>query len=273
MSWYHEMKASKKRQKIKLSQKHAELSYWESVLCDTRDLFHAYDMELADFLRQLELAEGEIKAEELEELEEKSLAKIEKKKSFKERISDQDFKEPERIEQNSSCPPWMKKAFKAIALKTHPDKVLFRDDLSELEKEALIKKYSAAADAMASSSGITLLEIAQSLEIELDVAIPEQINMLENKVDKIKKEIQDYHTMVSWSWGENEGNIDVRANLLVYVRNYLKKPALKIERLKDFIKKYENEESLVVKNRNINKIPSRPIGSRPGPGISQLRKK
>jgi len=267
------MKTSKKRQRIKLNQKHSELSYWAGVLNDTKDLFHAYDMELTDFLNQLEIAAGEIDPKELEDIEEKSLIKPEKEKSFEEKTTEQNFEEPERVEQNSSCPSWMKKAFKAIALKTHPDKVLFRKDLSEYEKESLIKKYAAAADAMASSSGISLLEIAQSLGVDLEISVPEQLLMLENKLEKTKKEIQDYQSMVSWSWGENEGNLDIRANLLVYVRNYLRKPVLKIDLLKELIKKYENEESLVVKNKTRNKIPSRRPGTRPGPRISQLRKK
>ena len=167
----------------------------------------------------------------------------------------------------------MKKAFKAIALKTHPDKVLFRKDLSESEKKELIEKYSEAAAAMANSSKISLLEIAQSLGIEVEIEVKDQLKMMENKLSKIKKEIQDYHSMVSWSWGENEGNIDVRVNLVVFVRDYLKKPNLQVEYIKKFIEKYENDESLIEKKKNRDKIPSRRPGTRPGPRISQLRKK
>ena len=269
------MKASNKREKIKLSQKYSEMNFWKSSLEDIKDLFHAYDIELSDFLQQLEFAVGESVKSPTEETsiinrEEKEdpQAKLENPQSCKE-----SFEEKEREVYNNSAPSWMKKAFKAIAIKTHPDKVLFRDDLSESQKEDLVKKYAAAADAIASSSGIALLEISKSLDIELDLSPKEQIDMLENKIKKIKSEINDHKAMVSWSWGESEGDLSTRTNLIVYVRSYLKKPVLNASTIKTLIEKYENGETLFEKNNKRDKILKRKVGTHPHPSIGKMRKK
>jgi len=270
------MKATTKRDKIKLSQKYSEMNFWLSSLKDTKELFHAYDIELSDFLQQLEIAVGESKALDSEniESEEKAISTPREKENFKKiENNEESFEESERKVQNKSCPSWMKKAFKAIAIKTHPDKVLFREDLSEFQKEELIKKYSLAAEAISLSSGISLLEIAQSLDIELDLSAKEQILMLKNKIKKLKSEIDDHQSMVSWNWGENEGNISARVNLIVYVRSFLKKSNLNADLLKKFVERYENDEKLFEKNNNRDKILPRKIGTRPHPRISKLRKK
>jgi len=270
------MKASTKREKIKLNQKYSEMNFWLSSLEDTRELFHAYDLELSDFLQKLESAvgESEIKEEkpETKELtvfkEEENSEKYEKKTYSKE-----SFEDTEHAIDNKSCPPWMKKAFKAIALKTHPDKVLFRKDLSEDQKEELVKKYALAAEAVSNSSGISLLEIANSLGVELDLSPKEQISMIESKIKKIKSEITDHQNMVSWAWGENEGNLDIRVNLVVYTRGFLKKVPLNTDLIKSFIAKYENDESLFEKSAKRDRIIKRKVGNRPQPSISKLRKK
>ena len=274
------MKTSKKRTKIKLNQKYAELSYLSSVFEDTKDLFYAYDLELTDFLNQLDEVLDEVEDSKAEEsdLEESLIKKSEApqerfENAQKEPSKENSFEDLENEIVNNFAPPWMKKAFKAIALKTHPDKVLFRDDLSDIEKNSMVEKYTEAAKAMASSSGISLLEIAQSLDIELDLSPREQISMLENKIKKVQNQIKDYNSMVSWSWGENEGNLGVRANLIVFVRNHLSKSPLSAEFLKGSIKKFESGIGLFEKSKNRNKILKRPVGTRPHPRISTLRKK
>ena len=278
------MKASSVREKIKLSKKYSELSYWRSICSDTKELFFAYDAELADFLNQAaEAINGPSIPEEhsiKDDKKEDSLIKFEEKNEeeiFENcRSSDQDTEKESFVEEvieNKKAPEWMKKAFKSIALKTHPDKVLHRNDISDIEKEELVKKYSEAAKAMSTLSGVSLIEIAQSLGIDLDLNPKQQILMIENKVEKIKKEVEEYQQMISWSWGENEGNLDVRSNLFLHVLNHLKMQPIEINHIKKMIEKFENGDKLVEKINRRNKISNRRVGQRPVPGISRSRKK
>jgi len=279
------MKASSVRERIKLSKKYSELSYWRSICSDTKELFFAYDAELADFLNQAaEVINGSDLTKENSSSssneKEDSLIKFEEKneeeifenfKSYEQETEKENS--VEEIIENKKAPDWMKKAFKSIALKTHPDKVQHRDDISDIEKEELINKYSEAAKAMSSLSGISLIEIAQSLGIELDLNPKQQILMIENKVEKIKKEVEEYQQMISWSWGENEGNLDTRSNLFLHVLNHLQMKPIEISQIKKMIEKFENGDNLVEKINRRDKISNRRVGQRPVPGISRSRKK
>jgi len=271
------MKATNIREKIKLNKKYTELNYWKSIFEDTQELFHAYDIELADFVNQVSNIVNENEASSVEICDEENLVKFEEQKQDNQhQNSYEETRSEESLEhdlENKKAPDWMKKAFKAIALKTHPDKVLYRDDLSEKEKEHLVKTYSRAADAVASLSGISLIEIAQSLGIELDLSPKQQILMLENKIEKIKKEVQNHQQMISWSWGENEGNIEIRANLFLHVLSHLKIEPIPIEKLKSMIEKFEKGDNLVEKTDSRDKILKRKVGQRPAPGIGRMRKK
>ena len=279
------MKAASVRDKIKLNKKYTELTYWKSILGDTQELFYAYDLELADFVNQVADTFGEktnlnAEASSNKDLKEESLVKfeekIENKKSDYARNSCEEDLHEERFEldlENKKAPSWMKKAFKAIALKTHPDKVIHREDLSAKEKAELVKIYSQAADAVASSSGISLIEIAQSLDIEIELSPKQQILMLENKIDKIKKEVESHQQMISWSWGENEGNVEIRANLFLHVLSHLKMDPIPMDKLKKMIEKFESGDNLVEKLASRDKILKRKVGQRPAPGIGRTRKK
>lgn len=278
------MKASSVREKIKLSKKYSELSYWRSICSDTKELFFAYDAELADFLNQAaEVINGPSTPEESSiENSKKEDSLIKFKEKNEEKIfencgsSEQDAQKKDPVEEvieNKKAPDWMKKAFKSIALKTHPDKVLHRNDISDIEKEELVKKYSEAAKAMSVLSGVSLIEIAQSLNIDLDLNPKQQILMIENKLEKIKKEVEKYQQMISWSWGENEGNLDVRSNLFLHVLNHLKMQPIEISQIKKMIEKFENGDKLVEKINRRDKILNRRVGQRPAPGISRSRKK
>ena len=79
--------------------------------------------------------------------------------------------------------------------------------------------------------------------------------------------------MVSWSWGESEGDLSTRTNLIVYVRSYLKKPVLNASTIKTLIEKYENGETLFEKNNKRDKILKRKVGTHPHPSIGKMRKK
>jgi hypothetical protein len=278
------MKASSVREKIKLSKKYSELSYWRNICSDTKELFLAYDAELADFLNQAaEVINGPSTLEESSiENSKKEDSLIKFKEKNEERIfencesSEQDTQKEDPVEEvieNKKAPDWMKKAFKSIALKTHPDKVLHRNDISDIEKEELVKKYSEAAKAMSVLSGVSIIEIAQSLNIDLDLNPKQQILMIENKLEKIKKEVEKYQQMISWSWGENEGNLDVRSNLFLHVLNHLKMQPIEISQIKKMIEKFENGDKLVEKINRRDKILNRRVGQRPAPGISRSRKK
>ena len=265
---------SQKRKKSKLNQKYSELNYWKSIKEEVSDLFSLYDLELSNVIDSLS-------GKEHVESEETGLSVIEEEKP-EPQSKNEEFDSTEDVVdtalENKNVPAWMKKAFKAIAIKTHPDKVLVRNDISENQKQELLEYYAAAANAIAEVNRLELIEIARALDVEIEIDYEEQIKMLENKIVKIKKEIAGYQTMASWHWGESEGNINVRTNLVIQVMNYLNLRVPGIEEIKKKILKFEGldveeKEEELKKTKDKNRFKKRKVGTRPGPSIGSQRKK
>ena len=108
-----------------------------------------------------------------------------------------------------NAPDWVKKAFRKLALKTHPDKVRGSSRESDL-----IDLYSEANSAIEEKDYDRFSEICADLGIQVQVDPEEELrNNLERQV-KLKHSLKDIESSLPWVWGESYGMLEVRKQLI-----------------------------------------------------------
>jgi len=92
--------------------------------------------------------------------------------------------------------------FKKIALKTHPDRLNDKDDD---DAEYLIELYKEAANAAEIGDGMSLLEIAYELDINVKINPKKEIKWLNKKIESIYESIEEMKSTAEWIWGHSDG--------------------------------------------------------------------
>ena len=288
------LRVAKKRSKSQINRLLSELRYYRELRAETEELFIEYDAELNSVLEditsiveppssnsdssdsntQLALSKND-NSEENQSTP--STSTEEDKKENSENKNEDSVAEEGKL--SDKAPLWMKSLFKKIAIESHPDKVQNRDDLSEFEKNERSVLYKKASNAISSLDKMKLLEVGYSLGISPDLSEREQKNIISVAVEEEKMVISSSYELVSWIWGENFGKIDIRSNLLVYVRKELGLPGVSIEIIREYVTAFENDEDLsCFKNKytsdkiKINKRKYRKVGERPAPSFVKSRK-
>jgi hypothetical protein len=93
----------------------------------------------------------------------------------------------------------LKKVFRKIAAKTHPDK-LARSSLTAPEKTKRIKMFKKAKNAFNNHDWYTLYQIALELGIELPEPSSDQIMWLEGDIKRVRTEIAHLQNLTAWHW-------------------------------------------------------------------------
>ena len=93
--------------------------------------------------------------------------------------------------------PQVKKMFRKIALKSHPDRLM---GMSEHEVEEKKSLYQKAAAAFEEGDLATLSEIANKLKIDQPEFSALNFKELENKIKSLKKEIDIIQSTLIWKW-------------------------------------------------------------------------
>ena len=91
-----------------------------------------------------------------------------------------------------------KHAFRKIALKIHPDKIIHLEGPVEYEEK--IKLYQKAQAAHDDDEVIILVDIMNSLGIHPPEVSEIDLINTENKIRSIKKEIERIHSTLVWRW-------------------------------------------------------------------------
>ncbi len=93
--------------------------------------------------------------------------------------------------------PNLKAAFKKIASKIHPDKLVRFSDFEKKYKTSLFEK---ARMAFQKSDYYGIVEIAESLGIDLPPPTEKQIKLMKEKNKEIEKETKTLKNSVVWAW-------------------------------------------------------------------------
>jgi len=96
----------------------------------------------------------------------------------------------------------VKKLFRKIALKIHPDKL--GSELSKNEKQIKIDMFLMAQKALLENDIIILSDIAINLEIELPNISKIEIKKTEKEISDIKKQLNDIESKLVWKWFATE---------------------------------------------------------------------
>ena len=99
---------------------------------------------------------------------------------------------PQENETVESQPEDLKKIWRQIAMKTHPDKTGGDPRLTEL--------YKKASDAYNEKKYDEIIEVAIELGLELENMSDEVTKLLEKRVEELEKKLQGLQLNVLWEW-------------------------------------------------------------------------
>lgn len=115
---------------------------------------------------------------------------------------------------SANAPPWMKKLYKQIAMKTHPDKISHLD-ISPYEKAEYQRLFDTAKQAVQDSNGADLVYAAEVLDIEPDISSTLRISLLASRGENLKAQIHKIYKAPSWLWCESHNQPDIRKKILL----------------------------------------------------------
>ena len=111
--------------------------------------------------------------------------------------SREDVKEIE----NSSRPEEIRKLFKQIATKTHPDKF---SNAKNAEKALNMQVFLQAKSAAEDNNYFKLQQIAQRLGLELPEITQKQIKLMEKEAKRLRIKLKRLQKTVAWVWFDQE---------------------------------------------------------------------
>ena len=159
-----------------------------------------------------------------------------------------DFNIPERDEEDprheienssASAPAWMKKAYKQIAMKTHPDRLAQDDSLSPYQLAEHKRLFETAKVAIQEQNGGDIAYVAEQLNIDAGIPSTMRISLLFARAEKIKEKILKIYKTPSWLWGESHGNRVVRKRILETYCSVFKYQNANSESIDKFLDKLE----------------------------------
>jgi hypothetical protein len=178
-------------------------------------------------------------------------------------------KEEESNDTQSDRPSWAKKAYRKIALLTHPDKIMQDQSTTDAQKDRLLVLYREATNAYQEGKYDLLAEIAAELDIDLDLPEIEREIALEKKIKSLRDEMQSVMKSVSWVWGNSFGDIDLRVRVLKRCCQIIKMNAPDDLTLVSIVRELESQPEFDIVDRlgAVRRIKSggdrRKVGTRP----------
>jgi len=147
--------------------------------------------------------------------------------------------------------PEVKKIFRKIAVKTHPDKL----DKADPDYESLTEAYINASKAAASNDFDELVQIAIDLDISIDIDYEIQIRAIEKMAQKVEKQIGDFKSGVQYAWAIAQNENIKKEMLRIFIQNLNEAPEDQlIDEIIDWIKHGASSGSSYV-----SRDPSRPV--------------
>ena len=138
---------------------------------------------------------------------------------------------------SSSAPAWMKKAYKQIAMKTHPDRIAQDKSLSPYEIAEYKRLFETAKNAIQEQNGGDLAYVAEQLNINSGIPATMRISLLYARAEKTKAKIDKIYRSPQWAWGEAHGNRKNQQRIIGLYCKLFKYKALDQESLDKFLDK------------------------------------
>ena len=249
--------------KLKINSLIRERRYLQDTLAEMQELFAIYDSELSSIIS--DLCELELDNYFLHKKEEEIIRETLEVENI-----------PEEIDDLETAPKWVKKIYRKIALKSHPDKVQHLK-ISEEEKKHLEESFKNAFNCLKEEKYEDLLTIALDLEIDIDTLGEDQIIILEESIKKTRNEIHEIQNLAPWTWGTIPNtDIHKKINLILFVWENLKLSTISKEQVEIYFSYYSEhgnskkwrEEILA----NKKKPNQKGLGKRPHKRLSQKRR-
>lgn len=133
--------------------------------------------------------------------------------------SDFEIEEEERepTEVNNDVP--LKKLFRKVVVKCHPDKL--REDISEAERERLLNLYERAVVAHDESNWALMVVVAIKLDVELPEEANEKILEIKEETERLEQKINLTTGSIAWQWYHSDG--EAKDKLVEMYLNILQK--------------------------------------------------
>tara|TARA_R110002012_G_scaffold139281_2_gene296511 strand:+ start:269 stop:940 length:672 start_codon:yes stop_codon:yes gene_type:complete len=165
-----------------------------------------------------EILEGAMSDPDQKQKKKSNMSKAAKKAKGIEEPPPQEEKLPDlKIAQKDAQPESVKKIYRAIAIKSHPDKMVGLSEDVVAEKETLFKN---AKSAIEKNDFLGLYDIARELGIEVPDPEEGQIEMLKKTIDSTSKSIEQLKETTAWQW-QKEKDPDQKEALLVRYMQYV----------------------------------------------------
>ncbi len=179
-----------------------KLSALESELDISRQILQTVTKEVGQMFDDKYFSERRVGEDEADEAEEDKPI-TEYQENEEQTVSSEDEEESEEqpkqeIEQEKiEKDPKVKKLFKKIAAKIHPDKI---ENLEGFEKDKKTSLYKKAVMAMEKNDIVLLADVALELDMEVPEISSEKLKETENKIIAIKKELHHIESTYVWQW-------------------------------------------------------------------------
>lgn len=175
---------------------------------------------LVEDLKDIEAANSEIKdsfMKSLSDIDETGILQTEQMDNMADEWA-RSIKDLEDLEKESTKHPDFKSLFRKVVIKCHPDKL--STDLTESEFNEYKNIYEDVVEANETEDWAKLIRCAIKLEIELPESAYNQIESIENSINKLKEKQNNILSSVAWKWYQtNDG--DTKSDILKQHLNFM----------------------------------------------------
>lgn len=182
-------------------------------------LVREYEFLIED-LKDIEAANSEIKdsfIKSLSDIDETGILETEQMDSMANDWA-RSVKDLEDEERESNKHPDFKSLFRKVVIRCHPDKL--PNDLTEVKSNEYKDIYEDSVDANETEDWAKLIRCAIKLEIELPESAYDQIESIENSINKLKEKQNNILSSTAWTWYKTNDS-DTKLDILKQHLNFM----------------------------------------------------
>jgi hypothetical protein len=182
-------------------------------------LVREYEFLIED-LKDIEVANSEIKdsfMKSLSDIDETGILETEQMDSMANDWA-RSVKDLEDEEKESNKHPDFKSLFRKVVIRCHPDKL--PTDLTEVKSNEYKAIYEDSVDANETEDWAKLIRCAIKLEIELPESAYDQIESIENSINKLKEKQNNILSSTAWAWYKTNDS-DTKLDILKQHLNFM----------------------------------------------------